>query len=186
MIEDAQRCGLSRTVLDLILINRVGQVKEKDKPSSLQYSVKVPVSLYVKDNSDNDEIIKGEADWVIGYGADKACIGSIFVVIDTEPLQNTLIAMNQLLVCMAAAQNARRSLVDVHGMVSDGENYEFACLDKNKILRTSAPYQWFVDQARIITYIDNILMAALESRPHPSPTKFCVYIRGERKDSKKQ
>lgn len=166
---------LPRTILDLLLLDRLRQLEEKDTHRFLQYSIKVALSMYVKDDDGNDEKIKGEAGWVIGYGADKARTGSIFLVLEAESTDLALAGMAQLLLTMTAVQISRRNRV-IYGMLSDGNTFQFAFLDQDKKLCTSKSFEWLWDQSTIVAYIDKILTESLESYPAPSPERTGFHI----------
>ena len=123
-----------RTVLDLIIIDRLRQLEDRDAHHRLQVSAEVPVAIRVKDIYGNDEIVKGRADWAIGYGADKNDTGAILLIVEAKPYESAPIGMPQLLVYMAAVHKARQNRVSksVFGMVSDSKEFRFAFLDEKK------------------------------------------------------
>jgi hypothetical protein len=59
----------------------------------------------------------------------------------------------------------------VFGMLSDSRLFWFAHLDYNKKLYVSEPYTWASRQSTILAYIDTILLDAIKSSPHTTPTK---------------
>lgn len=56
-------------------------------------------------------------------------------------------------------------------MLSNGDEFRFAYLDSNKKFHDSHPLLWRVDQQAIISYIDAMLLDAMQSSPHTTPTK---------------
>jgi hypothetical protein len=119
------------------------------------------------------ELIRGRADWVLGYGKDKMNTGSILMVVEAKPHENASIGLPQMLVYMAAVQEARLGHTNntVFGMLSDGKEFKFAFLDSNKKFYVSLPLFWIHHQQAIISYIDAILLDAIQSSPHTTPTK---------------
>ena len=131
------------------------------------------MSLRITDIYGNHEIVKGRADWAVGYGANKSDTGAILLVVEAKPYDAAAIGMPQLLVYMAAVQKARqeRNNKSVFGMVSDGNEFRFAFLDEQKKLFISKLFIWVVEKSTIIAYIDMMLTSAIESSPHTTPQK---------------
>ncbi|KAL9120533.1 MAG: hypothetical protein Q9187_002908, partial [Circinaria calcarea] len=167
--------SLSRTILDLILVDRLNQLEDKDTYHHLLVSAEVPVSIKVKDIDGGDVIYNGRADWTIGYGKTKSETGSILVVVEAKPLENGVSGLPQLLIYMAAIHEARRlqekTNQSVFGIVSDGGDFTFAFLDQNKKLYVSQKLQWVLHSSTILSYIDMILLDAIHSSPHTTPVK---------------
>jgi hypothetical protein len=164
---------LSRTVLDLILIDRLQHLEDKDAFHQLILSAKVPVSVNTLDQFGKPELIKGRADWVLGYGKTKAHTGSILIIVESKAYGSASIGVAQMLVYMAAVHEARRGYTNdsVFGMLSDSEEFRFAFLDSNKKFHRSRLFEWYIDQQTIISYIDAMLLDAIQSSPHTTPTK---------------
>lgn len=162
-----------RTVLDLIIMDRLRHLEDKDAHHRLQVSAEVPVSIRIQDVYGNHELVKGRVDWALGYGTDKNDTGSILIVVEAKPYESAPVGMPQLLVYMAAVQEARRDRVNssVFGMVSDSKEFRFCFLNPQKRLFTSEPLTWATKQSTIIAYIDMMLMNAIESSPHTAPRK---------------
>jgi hypothetical protein len=133
----------------------------------------VPVSVNIQDQFGHPELIRGRADWVLGYGKDKTNTGSILVVVEAKPAENVSIGLPQMLVYMAAVQKARLKHINntVFGMLSDSKEFKFAFLDSNKKFYVSLPLFWAHHQKAIISYIDAMLLDAIQSSPHTTPTK---------------
>ena len=164
-----------RTVLDLLILDRLRHLKDKDTFHRLQVSAEVPVSIRMTDIYGNQEIVKGRADWALGYGTQKSDTGAILLVIEAKPYENAAVGMPQLLVYMAAVYEARRSQdrtnKSVFGMVSDSKEFRFCLLDENKKFSTTRTFTWVMEQSLILAYIDMMLINAIESSPHTTPTK---------------
>jgi hypothetical protein len=165
--------ALSHTVLDLVLIDRLRSLEDQDSYYRLLLSAEVPVSIPIKGFEGRPELVKGRADWALGYGRDKANTGSILIVVEAKPYGHASVGMPQMLVYMAAVQEARRGHTnsDVFGMLSDSEDFIFAYLDSNKKLHVSRTLHWKLDQPKIITYVDATLLDAIRSSPHTTRTK---------------
>ena len=155
------------------MTDRLHHLEDRKPHYCLQVYAEVPVSVCVQDIYGNDEIIKGRADWALGYGADKSDTGLMLLVIEAKPYESASVGMPQLLVSMAAIHKARQKRMNkgVFGMVSDSQEFRFAFLDENKKLVTSRPFLWVTDQSTIIAYIDMMLVNAIESSPHTTPQK---------------
>jgi hypothetical protein len=180
--------SLARTVLDLILVDRLQHLDDEDTYRQLRLSAEVPVSLPICDDDGKHELVKGRADWALGYGNDKTTTGSILVAIEAKPRQRAQVGLPQLLVYMAAIQEARRGYINnvVFGMVSDSREFRFAFLDSDKEFHDSRPFFWGLDKQVILSYIDAMVLDAIQSSPHTTPTKVhnkCLrkyrqYVRG--------
>ena len=133
----------------------------------------MPVSVKIKADDGKPELIRGRADWVLGYGKDKMNTGSILVVVEAKPAENVSIRLPQMLVYMAAVQKARLKHTNntVFGMLSDSKEFKFAFLDSNKKFYVSYPMHWIKDQQAIISHVDAMLLDAIQSSPHTTPTK---------------
>lgn len=162
-----------RTVLDLIIMDLLRHLEDKDAHHRLQVSTEVPVSIRIQDVYGIHEIVKARADWALGYGTDKNDTGSILLVVEANPYESAPVGMPQLLVYMAAVQEARQDRVNssVFGMVSDSKEFRFCFLNAQKTLFTSEPFTWATKQSTIIAYIDMMLMNAIESSPHTTLCK---------------
>jgi hypothetical protein len=164
---------LSRTVLDLILYDRLRHLEDKDAFHQLILSAEVPVSVNIEDEFGNPEIINGRADWVLGYGKTKANTGSILMIVEAKAGGKAETGLPQMLIYMAAVHEARHGHTNnsVFGMLSDSREFTFAFLDSNKKLHVSLTFFWLHHQQAIISYIDAILLDAIQSSPHTTPTK---------------
>lgn len=134
-------------------------------------SAEVPISIQVKDIYGNKEIIKGRADWALGYGTDKLNTGAILLIVEAKPYESAAVGMPQLLVYMVAVYEARKDRINksVFGMLSDCKEFRFAFLDENKKLFVTELFAWVTKQSTIIAYLDMVLINAIESSPHITP-----------------
>lgn len=151
------------------------------------------MSVKYVDECGKPVLLKGHADWALGYGIDKRNTGSLLIIVEAKSAGSTLVGMPQMLVYMVAVQEARRDRTNktVFGMLSDGTFYTFACLDNNKRLFISRNFQWLFDRQVILRHIDHILLDAIQSSLHTIPNKLknssmlgCIpYLRGNWKFS---
>lgn len=162
-----------RTIIDLIILDRLKNLKDHSAAHRLQVSAEVPISIRTKDVYGDDELIRGRADWALGYGATKNDTGAILLMVEAKPNESASIGMPQLLVYMAAVQDARHDRINrsVFGMLTDSDEFRFAFLDDTRKLFVSKPLMWALEQDLIIAYIDTILLDAIESSPHTTPQK---------------
>ena len=149
-------------ILELILIDRLDNLQEQDKYQQLLLCAQVSLSLKVRDELGEFSIIQGLADWVLGYGSSQGDIRCMFVIMEAKRIKNTIsIGMPQLLICMRAAQEAKRVEI-VYGMLSDASTFRFACLTDEDIFQTSEPLTWRTKKSRILDSIDHILLVAIQ------------------------
>lgn len=160
-----------RTVLDLVIADRLQHLEGKDSYRRLQVSAEIPVSIRIKDIYGDTELVKGRADWALGYGTERSDTGSILLVVEAKHYEQAPVGMPQLLVYMAAVHEARkdRNNRSVFGMVSDSKEYRFCFLNEQKKFFVTRPFIWAIEQSTIIAYIDMMLNNAIESSPHTTP-----------------
>ena len=110
-------------------------------------------------------------DWALNYEATKP--GSILVVWEAKRVGQATAGLPQLLIYMAGVLESRRDRLNqtVFGMLSDSGTFQFAFLDDKKKFYTSKIYTWASDRSTILAYIDAILLDAIQSSPHTTPTK---------------
>ena len=131
------------------------------------------MSVKYVDDQGKPILLRGRADWALGWGPDKSNTGSLLIIVEAKAVGNGTVGMPQLLVYMAAVQEARRDRPNktVFGMLSDTSDYKFACLDNNKKLLVSHSLEWLFDRQAILRHIDHILQDAIQSSPHTTPVK---------------
>ena len=162
-----------RTVIDLIILGRLNNLKDNDAISRFQVSAEVPISVLTRDNFGQEELARGRADWALGYGSTKDDIGTILVVAEAKILDAASVGLPQLVVYMAAIQDARKYKINrsVFGMLSNSRMFSFAFLDEDRKLFVSEPLMWAKRQDTIIAYIDMMLLSAIESSPNTTSQK---------------
>jgi hypothetical protein len=160
-------------MLDLILLDRLNNLQDQDASHSLRLSPEVPVSADAHDIDGNVEIIRGRVDWALNYTTSRLTTGSILIVIEAKRIDNVGIGLPQLLVYMIGVLESRRDRKNqsVFGILSDTGTFQFAFLDHNKKFYVSRSFEWLEDRSKILAHIDTILLDAIESSPHTTPTK---------------
>lgn len=125
-------------------MDRLNNLKDDSAAHRLQVSANVSVSIRVQDVYGNEEIVKGRADWALGYGTTKNDTGAILLVVEAKAADAASIGLPQLLVYMAAVQHARKYRINqsVFGMLTDSDMFRFAFLDQNAKLFVSEPLIW--------------------------------------------
>jgi len=163
--------ALSRTILDIILLDRLENLQDQHGHYLLQLNPEVNISVTIDGANNTKEIIQGCMDWALNYEATKP--GSILVVWEAKRVGQASAGLPQLLVYMAGVLESRRDRINqtVFGMLSDSGTFQFAFLDEKKKFYTSKLYRWADDQSTILAYIDAILLDAILSSPHTTPTK---------------
>lgn len=118
-------------------------------------------------------VLKGRADWALGYGTDKRATGSMLVVVEAKSQGSMSVGLPQLLVYMAGIQQARKGKdnIVVWGVASDSLEFTFACLDENQKVLVSKTLTWVDDREDILRHMDTILLDSINSSPHTTPVK---------------
>lgn len=133
--------GISRTMLDLLMLDRLNKLEDKGAIKKLRLKAEVPLTINNTDDNGQNLIVPGQADWALGWDLDISEILPMLLVVEAKVIQRRSIGMPQLIIYMAAVQEARQDKTNrtVFGMLSDSELYYFACLDKSKKLSISEP-----------------------------------------------
>src|SRR5436309_15455352 len=99
--------------------------------------------------------------------------GSILIVVEAKMIGTASIGFAQLVVYMAGVLESRYDRLNqsVFGMLSDSGTFQFAFLDQNKKLYLTEVFDWGFRRSEILAYIDTILLDAIQSSPHTTPTK---------------
>lgn len=156
------------------MVDRLQHLEDKDAYHRLQITAEVPLFVRITNIDGESVIVKGRADWTLGYGQNKSETGSVLVCVEAKPFASVAFGLPQLLVYMVAIFEARattRVNNSVLGMVSDGEYFTFLFLDGKKKLFVSRIYDWRSQKATILAYIDMMLLSAIKSSPRTTPQK---------------
>ena len=160
-------------MLDLIILDRLNKLQDSESYKHLRLNAEVSLTLKTTDAYDQPMMIRGRADWALGWSDDKSDIDSLLLAIEAKSRLHASTGLAQMTVYLAAVHAAREEKINrtVFGMVSDAGSYWFACLDNFKNLSVSRPMAWNYDKNEILTYLDTILRNAIESSPHTTPSK---------------
>ena len=177
---------LNRTILDLIIIDRLGHLKDNSLSSKLQVGTNVPIITRTDHMYGRTRVVKGRCDWALAHGEDKSHTGSILIVVQAKGVGDAFIGMPQLLFYLHAVQEAReklnRRVCTVLGMLSDGTHFKFCALQNDKKFLVGPPLHWGFDKDNILQHIDTILHDTITSSP---VTTNCFTIRRDGRYSKK-
>ena len=155
---------LHRSILEVLLCDRLNRLDDQNTHKRLQLSTKIPISVRIKDPHGNPETVEGKADWAFGYWRGKHDIRPILLVIlEAKTDGETIVDMPQLLVCIAAAHRAHRfrNKRGVFGVLSDSKRFTFAVVYGRKFF-TSRCFDWFTEEAIILKYIDTMLRSVVK------------------------
>jgi len=156
-------------MLDLIFLDRLKKLQDQDAPFRLQLSPEISISANALRSGRK---IAGRVDWALNYDTPNNR-GSILIVIEAKRISSTSIGLPQLVVYMVGVLESRHDRLNqsVFGMLSDSGTFQFAFLDQNRKLYLTETFDWCYRQSEILAYIDTILLDAIESSPHTTPTK---------------
>jgi hypothetical protein len=83
-------------------------------------------------------------------------------------------ADRQMATYLAAVQDCRTKPPKIHaisfGITTDSTKYQFWFLDSERRLSSSVIFDWRLDKAKIIAWIDKTLADAIEASPLTTPT----------------
>ena len=164
---------ISRTILNLIILDRLNKLEDRESFKQLRLNAEVPLTVNGTDNRGQPLTIRGRADWALGWGRTKPETESLLFVLEAKCEAEAPMGMAQLIVYLAAIHAARKDKTNrtVFGMLSDARTFEFACLDNEKNLTTTKTLTWRDEKHVILSYLDTILLDAIESSPHTTPTR---------------
>jgi hypothetical protein len=125
-------------------------------------------------NNHGGGTISGRADWALGYMDDKGKLEQVLVVVEAKSgLGDAAIA--QLLSYLASVQDARsrasKCSTAVFGLATDFKSFQFVVLRENRKAFTSDPMRWISRKEDIVAFLDHILLDAIESSLHTTPSK---------------
>jgi hypothetical protein len=161
-------------MLDLVFLDRLEKLKGQDSHYTLRLKPEVNISVTLDGAYGAREIIQGRMDWALNYETGRRVNpGTILIVWEAKRSGRAAIGLPQLLVYMAGVLEARhdRTNQSVFGMLSDSGTFIFAFLDHERKFYKSEPYAWASRQSTILAYIDAILLDAIQSSRHTTPTK---------------
>lgn len=171
-IPDRTNESFSRTIIDLILLDRLNALRDETSHRKLLLGAEVTIAIQVMDNG-KPTVVQGRADWAIGYGNSTETTGNLLIVAEAKRVGQAVVGMPQLIIYMAAAQEARKDRVNqtVWGILSDAHNFFFLCLNNDRKLLTSPMLEWRYQSSQILNHLDTLLRDAIQSSPHTTPQK---------------
>lgn len=166
--------SLTRTILNLVLVNRLQHLADKKADQQLSLQAEVIIDVRAKENTEfkSSLLIRGKADWVLGHGPSKAVTEAILVVV-AKAFRKAETGLAQLLVYMCGIWEARKSEINrgVFGLLSDSHHYTFAYLSTTKQFYFGPNLAWDLNCGEIIFYLDNILRDAIHLSPTTTPSR---------------
>ncbi|GAD97727.1 predicted protein [Paecilomyces variotii No. 5] len=175
--------ALSRTLIDILLFDRVEA--HQDKLAARQLSVRGEVPLEATVSATRDVIVKGNADYALGYDPalplDAKGFESISIVVEAKrdivekggsPIAQTLAYMIGARQKRMNLTNPKRIVLTTYGMVTDGTIWRFLRLDGTRLL-VSTPLILSELQGRssIYKFVDAIVRSAISLSPHTTPQR---------------
>ncbi|KAL0632787.1 hypothetical protein Q9L58_008337 [Maublancomyces gigas] len=164
--------ALTRTIVDLLIFDRKRLLSTACRFQSLRLVGEYPITTQT---CEDDTIISGRCDLVLGYGGHSGKKDLDFGLVAVEikrryALPTTVSA--QLVAYLVGLQqrrhDANKIVKHVFGIATDGMNYIFHRLDSNLNLRTATVTA--AHKAHICRYIDVIMESAVRASPHTSPS----------------
>lgn len=80
--------NFSRIILDLILVDRLNRLEDKDAYHRLLLCGEVSLSIKTVDEFGSQVVVRGRADWALGYGNSKTHTGSLLIVVEAKHIGN--------------------------------------------------------------------------------------------------
>ena len=92
-----------------------------DAIDRLLLSAELPEAVKYMDENHMPVLLKGRAEWALGYELSKRNAGSLLIVVEAKAVRSALVWIPQIVVHMMAVQNARQHENNkaVFGMLSD-------------------------------------------------------------------
>lgn len=168
---------LSRTLIDLLLCDRLLCLNDKKADNILQVLTEVDVQVEIPDDKKawwNAGYVAGRADYALGYRGKKYS-DAILVIVEAKKEGCCSEAIPQTLCYLAGLQDSRKKAgkvnVDLFGMMADANEYRFVLLDRERRAFISEPLLWATRSGQIVAFVDHILCSAISSSPHTTPVK---------------
>ncbi|KAJ9320733.1 hypothetical protein DTO027B3_8287 [Paecilomyces variotii] len=173
--------GLSRTLIDIVLFDRMDAHQEELAARKLSIRGEVPLEALI--SSENEIIVVGNADYALGYDpvipVNSKGFESISVVVEAkrETSETQAVGIAQAVAYMVGIIQKRVNLrnpkrivhITTYGMVSDGIYWTFLrldgkCLQVSSSLRISDPDQ----RSSVYKFVDDIVRSTISVSPHTS------------------
>lgn len=173
-----KRCeAMSRTPIDLVLLDRIGAHNASSSGTKLYMEVEHNITTICSSDASTQRTISGVADYVLGYKYRNSTFAlcNSFVAIDAKRHGSFDSAIPQCTAYMVGIQQQRqeanKSLHVVYGAVTNGIDWTFLRLDSEQSFSRSIPLSMLTSSSQIFTFLDSILFAASCSSPTTSPIK---------------
>ncbi|OCL00585.1 uncharacterized protein K441DRAFT_533611 [Cenococcum geophilum 1.58] len=175
--------SLCRTILNIIFCDRLNILNNRKSELYLNSVFGVTLSTQSKRLH---KTISGRADWVLGHGNLRSTLDPSLIVMEAKRTGAADLALPQLIIYLAAVQDARKSRSkmnsSVFGLLTDSTNFRFVYLDPSRKLFVSKPHEWLEEKAKIIQWIDKILEDSIQASPHTTPFKWQYQFGSAAKD----
>ncbi|KAJ5943637.1 hypothetical protein N7516_003805 [Penicillium verrucosum] len=120
--------------------------------------------------------ITSHADWLLCHDDPRYSIDSKLVAIEAKRSYEFSNADCQLATYLTAIQASRAKISKVHaiafGIMTDANRFRFWFVDSERRLFSSPTFDWRVQKAKIITWIDKMLAEAVEASRNVSPSNW--------------
>ncbi|KXG50500.1 uncharacterized protein PGRI_069910 [Penicillium griseofulvum] len=173
-----------RVVIELIILDRLHHLSDKGSLEHLQLYPEVDINL-LRGNA----YITGRADWLLCHDDPQYGFDSALIAIEAKRSCEFSCADRQMATYLAAVQDCRAKIAKIHavafGITTDSTRYQFWFMDSERRLFSSVVFDWRLDKAKIIAWIDKMLAEAIEASPLTTPTlRRNVSLRNWEKDSR--
>jgi hypothetical protein len=158
-----------RVAVELLILDRLHHLSDKGSLEHLQLCPEVDVNI-LRGNT----YVTGRADWLLCHDGPQYGIDSTLIAMEARRSDDFSNADRQMATYLAAVQDCRAKIQKIHavafGITTDSTRYRFWFMDSERRLSSSVIFDWRVDKAKIIAWIDKMLADAIEASPLTTPT----------------
>jgi hypothetical protein len=151
-------------VVELLILDRLHHFSDKGLLEHLQLYPEVDVNL-LRGNT----YVTGRADWLLCHDDPQYGIDSTLIAIEAKRSCEFSCADRQMATYLAAVQDCRAKIQKIHaiafGITTDSTRYQFWFIDSKRRLFSSVIFDWRLDKAKVIAWIDKMLAKAIEASP---------------------
>ncbi|KAJ5762201.1 uncharacterized protein N7511_005583 [Penicillium nucicola] len=175
-----------RVVVELLILDRLHHLSDKGSLEHLHLYPEVDVNL-LRGNT----YITGRADWLLCHDDPQYGIDSALIAVEAKRSCELLSADRQIATYLAAIQDCRTKIKKIHaiafGITTDSTRYMFWFMDSERRLFSSVIFDWRLDKAKIIMWLDKMLAEAIAASPLTTPTlRRNVSLRNWEKDFRRR
>jgi ketosteroid isomerase-like protein len=159
----------ARVAIELVLLDRLHHLADAGAMERLR--------LYPEADMDfvcGNTHVTGRADWLLCHEDPRYAIESTLIAIEAKRSYDFNSGGPQMAVYLAAVQASRANIPKFNsiafGITTDCTNFKFWFLDSERRLYSSTTFDWRIDQAKIIAWIDKMLVDAIEASFLTTPT----------------